>query len=216
MLPQMLAAIDEGYDSCATYRKDRVGESVLRTAFSKGFYKFFNSISAVRINEGATDFRLMTRKMVNAVVSLGEKERFTKGLFQWVGFKSKYIVCESVPRVIGKSKFNFMSLFKYAINGIVAFSTAPLRLAVFIGFIVLVAGFGYMGFTFIRVLMTGITASGFATIVILILLVGGVIIMLLGVIGEYIARIYHEIKSRPIFVMRETNIQRECELDEKE
>lgn len=207
MLPEMIQVVESGYDSCATYRKERSGESFLRIVFSKTFYKFFNSISHVKIDESATDFRLMTRKMVDAVVSMGEKERFTKGIFQWVGFNTKLIVCESVPRAAGKSKFNFLSLFKYAINGIVAFSTAPLRLATFIGFLVFVAGFIYMINVFIRAAFFGRAGGGFATTLLLILFLGGIIIMLLGIIGEYLARIYLEIKQRPIYIVRESNIE---------
>jgi len=213
MLPEMIEAVEEGYDSCAAYRKERIGESILRTLFSKSFYKLFNLISNTKIDEGATDYRLMTRKMVDAVISLSETERFTKGLFQWVGFKTKVMVCESVPRTVGKSKFNFVSLFKYAINGIVAFSTVPLRLASFIGFLVLTSGFIYMIVMLFRAVFSGIAGGGFVTIVTLILFLGGIIIMLLGVIGEYIARIYMEIKKRPLYVVSDSNLNEndECE-----
>jgi len=206
MLPEMVKVIEEGYDSCATHRRQRKGESPLRTFFSKAFYRFFNAISNIKIDANATDFRMMTRKMVNAVVSLGETERFTKGLFQWVGFETKLIVCESVERAAGKSKWRFGSPFGYAVNGIVAFSTAPLRLATFIGFLVFVAGISYAIYVFIVAVFFGETGGGFVTNVLLHLTIGGITIMLLGIIGEYIARIYFETKRRPIFIVRDTNI----------
>jgi len=206
MLPEMIKVIENGYDSCATHRKQRKGESPLRTLFSKAFYKLFNLISDIKIDASATDFRMMTRKMVDAVVSIGETERFTKGLFQWVGFETKLIVCESVPRTAGTSKWRFRNLFKYAIDGIVAFSTAPLRLATFAGFLVFVAGIIYAIHVFIAAVFHGRSGGGFVTTVLLLLFIGGIIIMLLGIVGEYIARIYLETKRRPIFLVRDTNI----------
>jgi len=209
MLPSMLNVIEEGFDSCATHRKQRRGESLLRTIFSKGFYRLFNTISNIKINASATDFRMMTRKMVDAVISLGERERFTKGLFQWVGFETKLIVCESVPRVAGTSKWRFGSLFGYAINGITAFSTAPLRLATLIGFLFFLTGIAFMIYMIIGALFLGRSGAGFVTNIVLHLSIGGIIIMLLGIIGEYIARIYSETKGRPIYIVRDSNLDRE-------
>jgi glycosyltransferase involved in cell wall biosynthesis len=208
MLPEMIKVIEEGYDSCATHRKQRKGESPLRILLSRAFYKLFNLISDIKIDASATDFRMMTRKMVDAVVSLCETERFTKGLFQWVGFETKLIVCESVPRTAGQSKWRFRNLFKYAIDGIVAFSTAPLRLATFTGFLVFIAGIVYAIYVFIGAVFHGRAGGGFVTTVLLLLFIGGIIIMLLGIVGEYIARIYLETKRRPIFLVRDTNISK--------
>ncbi|MCL2221077.1 MAG: glycosyltransferase family 2 protein [Oscillospiraceae bacterium] len=205
-IPNMIEVISEGYDSCATYRKKRKGEPLLRTVFSKGFYWLFSRMSDVKIYQSVMDFRMMTRKMVDAVISLSERERFTKGLFEWVGFKTKLIACQSVPREIGKSTWKLKSLFGYAISGIVSFSTAPLRFATFIGFLVLIAGFAYMIHNLIGAIFFGIAGGGFVTITTLILFIGGIIIMLLGIIGEYIARIYIETKRRPIFIVSETNV----------
>lgn len=205
MLPEMIKVIEEGYDSCATYRKKRRGESFMRTFFSKGFYRLFNLISSIKVDASATDFRMMTRKMADAVVSLSETERFTKGLFKWVGFKTKHLECESIPRIAGKSKWRLSSLFNYAINGIVAFSTAPLRLAAFIGFLIIIAGVCYTIYMLIGAFFYGRAGGGFVTTITLLLFIGGIIITLLGIIGEYIARIYMETKRRPIFIIREAN-----------
>lgn len=207
MLPEMISVIEEGYDSCATYRNDRKGEPPIRSFFARRFYKIMNSMSIVKMKSGARDYRLMTRKMVNAVISLSEIERFSKGLFQWVGFKTKWIAFENIGRVAGKTKFSFFSLFKYAVNGIVSFSTVPLRFASVLGVFIVVAAFVYMTYVFFKTVFFGARTSGFPTTTILILFLSGVIIMLLGIIGEYIARIYSEIKKRPIFITQETNIR---------
>jgi len=207
MLPEMIKVIEEGYDSCATHRNERKGEPLLRTVFSKVFYWLFSRISDVKIFQSVMDFRMMTRNMVDAVISLSERERFTKGLFEWVGFKTKLIACKSVPREIGKSTWKLRSLFGYAISGIVSFSTAPLRFATFIGFLVLIAGFVYMLRNLIGAIFLGQAGGGFVTITTLILFIGGIIIMLLGIIGEYIARIYMEVKRRPVYVVRESNVE---------
>lgn len=206
LLPEMINAIDEGHDSCATFRKRRKGESPLRSIFSKGFYWFFSRMSDVKIYQSVMDFRMMTRKMVDAVVSLGERERFTKGLFEWVGFKTKLIACPSMPRKVGKSTWRFRGLFGYAIGGIVSFSAVPLRFATFIGVLVLITGFAYMIRNLINAVFFGAAGGGFVTITSLILFIGGIIIMLLGIIGEYIARIYTEVKHRPVYVVRESNV----------
>jgi len=206
LLPEMLAAIEEGYESCAAYRKDRKGEPPVRSFFARKFYGINNSISSVSMNPGATDFRLMTRKMVDAVISLNETERFTKGLFQWVGFSVKWIMFTNVERADGQTKFSLFTLFKYAINGIIAFSTAPLRIASVLGVLIVTSAFAYMLYILLTTIIFGVKTTGFATVYVLVLFLGGIIITLLGIIGEYIARIYLEVKRRPAFVMRESNI----------
>jgi len=149
---------------------------------------------------------MMTRRMADAVAALGETERFTNGLFQWVGFPTKWIGFPDVPRAAGRTKFSLFTLFKYAVNGFVAFSTIPLRLASVLGVCVVAAGFVYMIYEFVAAVCFGVKTAGFATTIILILFLGGIVIMLLGIVGEYIARIYQEVKRRPIYVTRETNI----------
>jgi glycosyltransferase involved in cell wall biosynthesis len=208
LLPEMLQALEAGYDSCATYRSDRGGEPPVRSFFANMFYRLMNAVSSVELKPGARDFRMMTREMKDAIVALGECERFSKGLFTWVGFQTKWIEYQNVQRVAGKTKWSFFSLLKYAIGGVVAFSIAPLRLASILGFFVVVLGFLYAAYILIRALIYGTNASGFSTIVILLMFIGGVTIFLLGVIGEYLARIYAEVKRRPIYIARETNVGR--------
>jgi len=207
LIPEMLAAIESGYDSCAAYRGNRKGEAPFRSFLAGRFYGLLNSMSSVEMMPSATDFRMMTRKMLDAVLSLGETERFTKGLFQWVGFTTKWIEFPNVPRAAGRTKFSFFALFKYAVNGFVAFSTVPLRLASVIGAFTVAAAFAYMIYEFVKAAFFGVKTAGFATTVILILFLGGMIIVLLGIIGEYLARIYQEIKKRPVYVARETNAE---------
>lgn len=209
LLPEMLLAIESGYDCCAGKRSNRKGEPVIRSFFSSLFYKFSNKISDVKIEPNATDFRMMNRKMVKAVLSLQEKERFTKGLISWVGFRVKWIEFDNQPRIAGKTNWSFLKLVWYAINGIVAFSTIPLRIASIIGSSIVIIAVIYSVFIFAKTLIFGTHISGFPTLVILILLLSGVIISLLGIIGEYLARIYQEIKGRPIYITRETNIEGE-------
>ena len=207
LIPEMITAIEEGYDSCAAYRGNRKGEAPVRSFFAARFYGLLNSMSSVDMKPSATDFRMMTRKMLDAVISLGETERFTKGLFQWVGFTTKWVEFPNIVRAAGQTKFSFFSLFKYAVNGFVSFSTVPLRLASIIGASVVFAAFIYMLFELIKAVFFGIKTAGFATTVILILFLGGIIITLLGIIGEYLARIYQEIKKRPIYITKETNVE---------
>ncbi|MDR1322600.1 MAG: glycosyltransferase family 2 protein [Gracilibacteraceae bacterium] len=207
LLPAMLDEIDAGYDSCAAYRVERKGEPWLRKILSNAFFSVLNHISEVDMRPGVTDFRMMTRNMKDAVVSLREYERFSKGLFDWIGYKTKWIEYEDVQRAAGKTKWSFIALLKYAAGGLVAFSTTPLRLASVLGALVVLAAVVYSAFIILQVLVYGTDYSGFSTIIILIMFIGGVIISLLGIIGEYLARVYSEIKRRPIYITRETNIK---------
>ena len=206
LLPQMIDAINGGFESCAAYRSNRKGEAPVRSFFAARFYGLLNSMSTVEMKPSATDFRMMTRKFLSSVLSMMETERFTKGLFQWVGFDTKWIEFPNTLRAAGQTKFSFMSLFKYAVNGFVAFSTVPLRFASISGVFVVGAAFVYMLYEFIYTILYGARQAGFPTLVILILFLGGIIITLLGIIGEYLARIYQEIKKRPIYVAKDRNI----------
>jgi len=211
LLPQMLAALDEeDYDCVAARRVSRKGEPKLRSLFSRAFYALINKVSDVRFEPNVSDFRVMKREMVEAVLSLGEKERFTKGIISWVGFKNKWINYVNVERAAGETTWSFIKLVKYAISGIVAFSTAPLRLATFLGVFVVICAFLYSVYTFILVFVHGEKTSGYATIIIVLLFLGGFIITLLGIIGEYLAMLYKEIKNRPIYIAKETNIHNEA------
>ncbi|MDR1209100.1 MAG: glycosyltransferase family 2 protein [Clostridiales bacterium] len=211
VLPEMLEGIDEGYDCVALCRSDRKGEPPIRSFFANMFYRLINKASSVKLKPGARDCRLMTRAVADAMLAMGERERFSKGLFEWVGFKVKWIEYEHVPRAAGTSKWSFWSLLKYAVSGIVAFSTAPLRLSYILGAVVVLAAVAYGLFIFFRTAIYGAVTSGFATTIIIMLFLGGIVISLLGIIGEYIARIYMEIKRRPIYLRRETNIVKEGE-----
>jgi glycosyltransferase involved in cell wall biosynthesis len=203
LLPEMLGAVFDGADSVATYRIDRKGEPPVRSWFAEHFYKLMNRFSDVKMKPAARDYRMMTRQYVDALLSLTEVERFSKGLFQWVGFNTKWIPYQNTERVAGETKWSFIKLYHYAISGIVAFSSAPLRIASGMGFMTVLSGLGYLLFCLIR---RGFLISMDSIIISVVLLVGGGIILLLGIIGEYMARIYSEIKNRPIFIAREEKL----------
>ena len=214
LIPEMLKAIEEdGYDSCAARRTNRKGEPIVKSIFSKAFYHIMNRMTVIDLVPGSTDFRMMTRQMADAVVSLGERERFTKGIYAWVGFKTKWIPYKNVARVAGKSKWSFSGLFNYAGNGIIAFATTPLRSVIWMGMIIVLAAAVYAVYTATHVLMYPEQSTGRATIILLMLFLGGVIITILGMIGEYLARIYMEVKQRPIYIVKETNIRTEGKED---
>jgi glycosyltransferase involved in cell wall biosynthesis len=207
LLPEMMKAVDEeGYDSCATCRTNRRGEPAVRSFFANVFYRLINSISDTEFKPGARDFRLMTREVRDAVLRLGETERFSKGLLSWVGFRTKWIAYENVKRAAGQTKWSFFKLLKYAVGGIVAFSTVPLRLASVLGFVVVAAAALYALYIFLKAVIYGTNSSGFSTIIILMMFFSGMIILLLGIIGEYLSRVYSEIKRRPIYIAKETNV----------
>lgn len=211
LLPDMLRAIEkDGYDSCAAQRINRQGEPIVKSFFSKAFYHIMNKMTVIDLVPGGTDYRMMTRQMVNAVVSLGERERFTKGIYAWVGFKTKWIPYENVARAAGKSKWSFSNLFNYAGSGIIAFATTPLRMAIWMGLIIVLVAAIYAVYMAVHVLMYPELSTGRATVVLIVLFLGGVIITLLGMIGEYLARIYMEVKQRPIYIIRESNLKEQA------
>lgn len=207
LMVEMVKSIEEEkYDSCAARRVNRKGEAKLKKIFSSAFYHIMNRLTVIDMQSGATDYRMMTRQMVNAVLKLCERERFTKGIYAWVGFETKWIPYENVERVAGKSKWSMNALFDYATSGIIAFATTPLRIAIWGGIIItLVAGI-YGIYTAVDVLMYPERSTGRATVVLIMLFLGGVIIVLLGILGEYLARIYMEVKQRPIYLIKETNL----------
>ncbi len=207
LIPQMIEAVEAGYDCCAAQRVSRKGESKVRSAFSRMFYRLSNRFTDVDLVQGAVDFRIMTRQMVDAVMSLSERQRFSKGIFAWVGFKTKWIPYENVERVVGTSKWSFKSLFKYAVNGITSFSVAPLRTVTVMGTVISLFAFIYIIITLIQTLITGITVPGYVTTLCAVLFLGGIMELSIGILGEYIANIYIEIKGRPIFILKNTNIE---------
>lgn len=207
LMVEMIRSIEEEkYDSCAARRVNRKGEGKLKKIFSSAFYHVMNRLTVIDMQSGATDYRMMTRQMVNAVLKLCERERFTKGIYAWVGFETKWIPYENVERIAGRSKWSMNALFDYAASGIIAFATTPLRIAIWGGvFITLVAGI-YGIYTAVDVLMYPERSTGRATVILIMLFLGGVIIVLLGILGEYLARIYMEVKQRPIYLIKETNL----------
>lgn len=204
LLPDMLKSIqEEGYDSVATYRVDRAGEPPIRSFFARQFYKLINRLSDVEIVDGARDYRMMTRPMVDSILSLSEYHRFSKGIFTWVGFKTKYLAFENVERIAGETKWNFWKLFKYAIEGIVAFTTAPLRLSMIMGFIVSFVTLIYMIWVVIKALMYGDPVAGYPSMMAIILFLGGVQLLGIGVLGEYLSKTYMEVKHRPNYIIKD-------------
>lgn len=219
MLVDMCKAMEEGYDCCAAKRTSREGESKIRSWFSQNFYKISNKISEVKMPYGAVDYRMMSRQMVNAVISLGEVQRFSKGLFSWVGFETKWLPYENVEREIGTTKWSFWGLFKYAIDGFASFSVAPLRWLAGTGFVISFVAFVYIIVTLVKTLIFGIDVPGYVTTLCAVLFMGGIIELSIGILGEYISRIYMESKHRPIYLVKDTNINdnssNEATTDEK-
>ena len=203
MIPAMIKAVEEGYDCCAARRTTRKGESKIRSAFSQSFYKISNRLSDVKLEPGAVDFRIMSRRMVDSILSLCEVERFSKGIFSWVGFDTKWLPYENVERAIGTTKWSFWGLFRYAINGITAFSVAPLRMIIWTGFVISVLAFLYIVITIIQTMMFGIDVPGYVTTLSAILFMGGIIELSIGILGEYLAHIFMESKKRPIFILKQ-------------
>ncbi|MCR5743186.1 MAG: glycosyltransferase family 2 protein [Lachnospiraceae bacterium] len=206
MIPDMIAGIEEGHDCVAAKRTSRTGEGAVKSWFSSMFYKLSNRLSDVKMEEGAVDYRMMTRQMINAILSLCERQRFSKGIFMWVGFDTKWIPYENVERTIGTTKWNFKSLFKYALDGIMCFSTAPLRMVSWMGGVISLLSFIYIIATIIQTCIFGIDVPGYVTTLSAVLFLGGIIEFSVGILGEYIGRIYLEVKDRPIYIVKETNI----------
>lgn len=206
LIPQMLEAMEEGYDCCAANRATRDGDPVLRTLFTRCFYRFVNKISEVDMPDGAGDFRMMNRKMVNAVIAMSEVQRFSKGIFSWVGFKTKWIDFENVERAAGTTKWNFFKLFSYAMDGITAFSTFPLKIASYLGSFISLSAFVYLIYIIIKTIVIGKDVPGYASTIALLLFIGGIIILSCGILGEYVAKIYMEVKNRPVYIIGSTNV----------
>ena len=208
LLPEMMDAIkNEGYDSVATRRVTRKGEPPIRSFFARCFYKLMRRISKTEMVDGARDYRLMTRHFVNSLLELGEYNRFSKGLYGWVGYKTKWLEYENVERAAGETKWSFWKLLLYSIEGIVAFSAAPLAIAAVSGIICCVLAFLFILFIVIRTLMFGDPVAGWPSLVCIILLIGGLQLLSIGILGEYLAKTYLEVKNRPIFICKESNIR---------
>ena len=197
------------YDSVATRRVTRKGEPVIRSFFARLYYKIINKISKTEIVDGARDFRLMTRQMVNAVLEVKEYNRFSKGIFSWVGFRTKWLEYENVERVAGETKWSFWKLFLYSLESIVAFSTVPLSIASVMGILFCFVAFIIIIFIIVRTLMFGDPTSGWPSMVCIMFFIGGVQLLCLGVIGQYLSKTYLEVKKRPIYIVSETEKDKE-------
>ena len=203
LLPEMFAGIEEGYESVATRRVNRKGEPVIRSFFAKMFYRIMRKISKADIVDGARDYRLMTRKFVDSVLKISEYNRFTKGIFGWVGFETKWITFENIERQKGQTKWSFWKLLIYSIEGIVGFSTAPLAFASVVGIFFCVLAFACLLFIFGRAMLFGDPVAGWPSTICIILLVSGVQMFCMGIMGQYLAKTYLEVKHRPIYVVDE-------------
>lgn len=203
LLPEMFSYIEQGYDSVATRRVSRKGEPAVRSFFARMFYRLMKRISKTEIMDGARDYRLMSRQMVDAILSMKEYNRFTKGIFGWVGYETKWIEYENIERVKGETKWNFWKLFLYSLEGITAFSTAPLMFASLMGVVFCVLAFALILFTIVRKLIFGDPVSGWPSLVCIIALVSGVQLFCIGIVGQYLAKTYMEVKNRPIYLVKE-------------
>lgn len=207
LLPQMVEILECGeYDSVATRRVTRKGEPPIRSFFARMFYKIINKISDADIVDGARDFRLMTRPMVDTIVSMPEYNRFSKGIFGWIGFKTYWLPYENVERAAGETKWNFWKLFKYSLDGIINFSQAPLVISAWAGFFFVMLSILATIFVIVRKAVYGGSVEGWASLVCIILFIGGVQLFCTGVLGLYLAKTYQEVKRRPHYIVSKSNV----------
>ena len=204
LLPEMFKAITvEGFDSAATRRVTRKGEPPIRSFFARMFYRIMQKISKTEIVDGARDYRIMTRQMVDAILSMSEYNRFTKGIYGWVGFTTKWFEYENVERVAGETKWSFWKLLLYSLEGVVGFSTAPLTIASFFGIFCMLLAFIMIVFIIARKLIYGDPTNGWPSLVCIITLIGGMQLFCIGIVGQYLAKTYLETKNRPIYIAKE-------------
>lgn len=202
LLVKMYEKIHEGYDIVGTRRKDREGEPPIRTFFAKMFYKIINSVSDTKIVDGARDFRLMTRQVVDSILEMGEVNRFSKGIFAWVGYDTYYISFENRERVAGETSWNFWQLVKYSMEGFINFSEALLSIATYSGILSFIASIIGIIFVIIRKLTIGGSVNGWASMIVVILFIGGLQLLCLGILGKYVAKIFLETKKRPVYIVK--------------
>lgn len=203
LLEEMFSYIEQGYDAVATRRVSRKGEPPIRSFFARRFYRLMKRISRTEIMDGARDYRLMTRQVVDSILSMKEYNRFTKGIFGWVGFETKWLEYENVERARGETKWSFWKLFMYSLDGIAAFSTVPLMLASVVGVLFCVIAFLMIVFIIVRKLIFGDPVSGWPSLVCIILMTSGVQFFCTGILGQYLAKTYMEVKNRPIYLVKE-------------
>lgn len=206
LIKEMLEALKGNqYDCAAARRTDRKGDSKIRTFFARNFYKVINMISDARMVDGAGDFRIMKKEMAEAIISMSEYNRFSKGIFSWVGFNTYWIDYENVDRVAGKTSWSFWGLVKYAIDGIVNFSNAPLEISTFLGISMTIFAFAYLIFIILKYAIMGDPVQGWTTLICVILLIGGIQLFCIGIMGQYIGKTYMETKNRPHYIISVTN-----------
>jgi len=207
MLLEMYECIvNEGYDCACARRETRKGEPVIRSFFARGFYRLINRISQTKMVDGATDFSMMTRKVVEAILTLPEYNRFFKGIHSWVGFDTKWLVYKNVERVFGKTKWSFWGLLMYSLEGIVSFSTAPLVVASILGIFLFFISVIIIAYVVIRTILFGDPVAGFPTLISAICFIGGIQLFCVGIIGQYLAKTYLEVKRRPIYLVKESRL----------
>lgn len=206
LLEQMYDFINlEGYDCVATKRKDRAGEPPIRSFFARVFYRLINKISKIEIVDGARDYRIMTRQMVEAILRFEEYNRFSKGIFSWVGFNTKWLEYSNIERQKGETKWSFWKLFKYSLDGIVGFSTVPLSIASFLGLFFCLFAFIFIIIIITKTLIWGDSVAGYPSMISIILLLGGIQLLTIGILGQYLSKTYMETKRRPIYILKEKN-----------
>lgn len=206
LLPEMAQLLDSGeYDCIATRRATRAGEPPIRSWFARRFYKIMNLISDATLMDGARDFRLMTREMVDAIVGMSERDRFSKGIFGWVGFRFHWIAYENIERAAGVTKWSFWKLFKYSLDGFVNFSRVPLNIAAVLGVLMCMASFAALIVLAVRSIVSGLSFAGWGSLVSIVSFIGGLILTCIGIMGLYIAKIHKEVKARPHYIISDTN-----------
>lgn len=206
LLPEMVLYLKNGeYDSVATRRVNRKGEPVIRSFFARMFYRIINKISDADIVDGARDYRLMKKEMVDAILAMGEYNRFSKGIYGWIGFKTKWIPFENKERVAGETKWSFWGLFKYSIDGIINFSSLPLTIASWCGLLLTFIAVFFIIFICVRKLIFGDPVAGWPSLVCIILFLGGIQLFCIGIVGQYLAKMYLEMKKRPHYIIKKTN-----------
>ncbi|MDR0219876.1 MAG: glycosyltransferase family 2 protein [Lachnospiraceae bacterium] len=203
LLPEMFACLAEGYDAVATRRVSRKGEPAIRSFFARRFYRLMRKIAHTEIVDGARDYRLITRQVAEAILAMPEYNRFTKGIFGWVGFRTKWLEYENIERRRGETKWSFWGLLAYSLEGITAFSTLPLRLSSVMGLFFCLVAFFFLVVIVVRALLFGDPTSGWPSLASIILLVSGIQLFCIGIMGEYMAKTYMEVKNRPLYIIKE-------------
>ena len=212
LIPEMIKYWEEGFDDVYARRKSRKGESFLKKLTSWGFYRTLQSMTKIEIQKDTGDFRLLDRRCVEAIKQMRESQRYTKGLFSWIGYNKKEILYDRDPRIAGKTKWNYRKLINLSLDGITSFTTSPLRWASIIGIFVSFVGFIYMLSIILKTLIYGIDVSGYASMMVVILFLGGIQLIFLGLIGEYLGRAFYEVKRRPLYFIDSYNEEKETNM----